>query len=108
MQDDIARAVVEKPSIGTRARSRWIQSKHGLGEPLGRQPATGRQWPEVVLESSFALVRDAAGRASALDLTLDDAYPSLAIVPVSVDHRWYGTAADRHYSNLPKEWPTNH
>ena len=46
----------------------------------------------IALDQGYALVRAAAEQAIALDPTLGDAYSSLVVVLVSVDHDWRGSA----------------
>jgi TolB-like protein len=135
IQDDIARAVVEKlkltlltavPSASTvaanaEAHNLFLQGQYfkdretridldkavdcyhralaldpgyaralaGLSAVYLRQVANGY----VAFEPGFALVRDAAEKAIALDPTLGDAYSSLALVLVNVDHDWQGSVA---------------
>ncbi len=47
----------------------------------------------IAVDQGFALVRAAAEKAIALDPTLGDAYSSLVLVLVNVDHDWRGSAA---------------
>jgi TolB-like protein/Tfp pilus assembly protein PilF len=59
----------------------------GLSVGYFRQVANGY----VALDQGYALVRTAAERAIALDPTLGDAYSSLVVVLVNVDHDWRGS-----------------
>lgn len=47
----------------------------------------------IALDQGYALSRAAAEKAIALDPTLGDAYSSLGVVLVNVDHDWRGSAA---------------
>jgi TolB-like protein/Tfp pilus assembly protein PilF len=135
IQDDIARAVVDKlrltlltavPSASTaatdaEAHNLYLQGQYFRGREtqadlnkavdcyqraLALDANYARAWAGlsavytrqvansyVALDQGFALVRAAAEKAIALDPTLGDAYSSLVVVLVNVDHDWQGSAA---------------
>jgi TolB-like protein/tetratricopeptide (TPR) repeat protein len=135
IQDDIARAVVEKlrltlltavPNAGTvatnaEAHNLYLQGQYFKGREtqadlnkavdcyqraLALDANYARAWAGlsvvytrqvansyVALDQGFARVRATAEKAIALDPTLGDAYSSLVVVLVNVDHDWRGSAA---------------
>ena len=135
IQDDIARAVVDKlrltlltavPSASTmatnaEAHNLYLQGQYFKGREtqadlskavdcyqraLALDAGYARAWAGlsavylrqvsnsyIPLDQGFALVRAAAEKAIALDPTLGDAYSSLVVVLVNVDHDWRGSAA---------------
>jgi len=135
IQDDIARAVVDKlrltlltavPSASTaatnaEAHNLYLQGQYFRGREtqadlnkaadcyqraLALDANYARAWAGlsavytrqvansyVALDQGFALVRAAAEKAIALDPTLGDAYSSLVVVLVNIDHDWQGSAA---------------
>jgi len=135
IQDDIARAVVDKlrltlltavPSTSGAATSseahnlflqgqyfRDLETRADLDKAvdcyqraLALDPGYARAWAGlaavyarqigngyIALDQGYALSRAAAERAIALDPTLGDAYSSLGVVLVNVDHDWRGSAA---------------
>jgi TolB-like protein/TPR repeat protein len=135
IQDDIARAVVDKlrltlltavPSTSsvatsTEAHNLFLQGQYFRGREtradldkavdcyqraLALDPGYARAWAGlaytyvrqignsyVALDQGYALSRAAAERAIALDPSLGDAYSSLGVVLVNVDHDWRGSAA---------------
>ncbi len=135
IQDDIARAVVDKlrltllaavPSASTaatnaEAHNLYLQGQYFRGREtqadldkavdcyqraLVLDAGYARAWAGlssvylrqlansyIALEQGYALVRTAAEKAIALDPTLGDAYSSLVVALVMVDHDWRGSAA---------------
>ena len=135
IQDDIARAVVDKlrltlltgvPSASsvatnTEAHNLYLQGQYFSGREtqadlnkavdcyqraLALDANYARAWAglsavylrqvansHIVLDQGYASVRAAAEKAIALDPTLGDAYSSLVLVLVNVEHDWRGSAA---------------
>ena len=135
IQDDIARAVVDKlrltllaavPKANTattsaEAHNLYLQGQYFSGREaqadldravdcyqraLALDPGYARAWAGlsvgyfrqvangyVPLDQGYARVRAAAAKSIALDPTLGDAYSSLAVALVNVDHDWRGSVA---------------
>jgi len=135
IQDDIARAVVDKlrltlltavPSASSSATNAEAHNLYLQGQYFGNRETQAdldkavdcykralaldtvyaRAWAGlsavyvrqvantyIALDQGFALARAAAEKAIALDPTLGDAYSSLVLVLVNVDHDWRGSAA---------------
>jgi TolB-like protein/cytochrome c-type biogenesis protein CcmH/NrfG len=73
----------------------------GLSAVYTRQVANSY----VALDHGFTLIRAAAEKAIALDPTLGDAYSSLVVVLVNIDHDWPGSVA--HLARARALDPTN-
>jgi TolB-like protein/tetratricopeptide (TPR) repeat protein len=135
IQDDIARAVVDKlrltlltgvPSASTvatntEAHNLYLQGQYFSGREtqadlnkavdcyqraIALDANYARAWAglsavylrqvansHIALDQGYALVRAAAEKAIALDPALGDAYSSLVLVLVNVEHDWRGSAA---------------